>query len=288
MRWIFIGDRGLRAGWRFAAYVASVIAIVVMESILVRALIHVVAPHTHPSSLVAAPLNETLFLIAILIPTLVAARREGRALRDFYVSASPRSLGFGALFGILLLSAFALLLQAVGVMTIARGSGVTLAPTLVWTGMFCLVAVVEEIGFRGYPLRVLARGIGFWPAAIVISVLFGAIHISNSGEGLFAAFAAGLLSLALCASVARTGALGWAIGVHAGWDWAESFLWGARDSGTAIPQSILVSTAHGAALLSGGTAGPEGSILVLLPLAAIVAGARLLPNRARANVPLAA
>jgi membrane protease YdiL (CAAX protease family) len=40
----------------------------------------------------------------------------------------------------------------------------------------------EEALFRGYLQATLTRGIGFWPAAVVLSLLFGAGHLANAGE----------------------------------------------------------------------------------------------------------
>lgn len=45
-----------------------------------------------------------------------------------------------------------------------------------WAGGMILVGFAEELFYRGYALRALAGGIGFWPAALLTSVLFGAVH----------------------------------------------------------------------------------------------------------------
>ncbi len=56
---------------------------------------------------------------------------------------------------------------------------------------FILVGIFEEFSFRGYMQSTLASGIGFWPAAIVLGILFGAIHLQNSGEAIYGAVMAG-------------------------------------------------------------------------------------------------
>ena len=45
--------------------------------------------------------------------------------------------------------------------------------------VFLMVGVFEELFSRGYLQATLARGIGFWLAAILMSTLFGALHIPN-------------------------------------------------------------------------------------------------------------
>jgi hypothetical protein len=60
-----------------------------------------------------------------------------------------------------------------------------------------------------------------------------------------------------------TGSAWWAIGCHAAWDWAETYFYGAADSGFQPQGHYLTTSPAGNALWSGGTDGPEGSLLVL-------------------------
>jgi hypothetical protein len=66
-----------------------------------------------------------------------------------------------------------------------------------------------------------------------------------------------------CVSVRVSGSAWWAIGCHAGWDWAETFFYGTADSGLTPRGHYLTSMPAGNPLWSGGTDGPEGSLLVL-------------------------
>ena len=47
------------------------------------------------------------------------------------------------------------------------------------------------------------------------------------------------------------------------WDWMQSFIYGAGDSGSMIQGHLLTARPVGRSLLSGGVTGPEGSILAL-------------------------
>ena len=82
---------------------------------------------------------------------------------------------------------------------------------------------------------------------------------------------AGLIGLVFCLSLWRTGSLWWAIGFHAAWDWAQSFLYGVADSGLMMQHHLLATHPLGKPILSGGATGPEGSIFILLIFALIVA-----------------
>jgi hypothetical protein len=104
---------------------------------------------------------------------------------------------------------------------------------------------------------------GFWQAAWVTSTFFGLIHITNNGENWIGIFAAALIGFVFCVSVRLTGTAWWAIGCHASWNWAESYFYGTPDSGMVVTGHYMSSTPSGNVLWSGGTDGPEGSLLVL-------------------------
>lgn len=103
----------------------------------------------------------------------------------------------------------------------------------------------------------------FWYAAWVTSTLFGAVHTGNDGENWIGIFAAALIGFVFCVSIRLTGSAWWAIGCHASWDWAETFFYGTADSGFVAPGHLLSTSVAGNPLWSGGTDGPEGSLLVL-------------------------
>jgi membrane protease YdiL (CAAX protease family) len=129
--------------------------------------------------------------------------------------------------------------------------------------MFLMVGLLEEYSLRGYTQYTLASGIGFWPAAIVLSVLFLAAHISNPGEnwlGLSDVFVAGMF---LAFTLWRTGDLWFAVGAHATWDWGLTYLYSVPNSGTTAVGHLFNVRIQGPSWLSGGDAGPEGSVLNL-------------------------
>lgn len=108
-----------------------------------------------------------------------------------------------------------------------------------------------------------ARSAGFWQAAWVSSMFFAFQHTDNRGETWVGILAAGAIGFVWCVSVRVTGSAWWAIGCHAAWDWAETFFYGTRNSGLPAKGHWLTTRPMGAALWSGGTDGPEGSVLVL-------------------------
>jgi len=104
---------------------------------------------------------------------------------------------------------------------------------------------------------------GFWQAAWLTSTFFGYIHTFNEGETWIGIFSAAAIGFVFCVSVRLTGSAWWAIGFHAAWDWTQTFFYGTADSGLQPQGHYLTTTPAGAVLWSGGTDGPEGSLLVL-------------------------
>jgi membrane protease YdiL (CAAX protease family) len=153
----------------------------------------------------------------------------------------------------------------------------------VWLVGFLLVALFEEYLTRGYLQFTLTRGLvgiyrwlraphaeafAFWTAALLLSFAFGLSHTANPGESPIGLLSAGLIGLVFCLSLWRTGSLWWAIGFHAAWDWAQSFLFGVADSGGVVQGRLFATHPIGRAILSGGLTGPEGS-LYILPIVAL-------------------
>jgi CAAX protease family protein len=135
-----------------------------------------------------------------------------------------------------------------------------------WAIGFLLVGFVEEFLYRGYVQFTLAQTIGFWPAAVVWSLVFAGMHLTNPGENPVGAFEVFLFAIFVCLTLRRTGTLWFAIGFHAAGDYAETFLFSVRDSGYAASGTLLHSSFHGPAWLTGGKVGPEASVISLLAL----------------------
>lgn len=106
-------------------------------------------------------------------------------------------------------------------------------------------------------------GSAFWYAAWATSTLFGFVHTLNGGENSVGIFSAGAIGFVFCVSIRVTGSAWWAIGAHSGWDWAETYFYGTADSGLAPKGHFLTITPAGNPLWSGGSVGPEGSLLIL-------------------------
>jgi hypothetical protein len=130
-----------------------------------------------------------------------------------------------------------------------------------------------------------AEGSGFWQAAWVTTTLFGFVHTSNGGENWIGIFSAAAVGFVFCVSVRVTGSAWWAIGCHTAWDWAQTYLYGAADSGMVASGHYLTTSPNPASnvIWSGGADGPEGSVLVLGILILYLVALLLLYGRGRST-----
>ena len=139
-------------------------------------------------------------------------------------------------------------------------------------GLAIQAGVVEELIVRAVILRLLWRAFGPLAAFAVSALLFGASHLANPGATIFAAICVALeAGVMLGAFYALTGRLWTSIGVHAAWNFAQGYLFGAAVSGSkmgpALARSIARADAPGWA--TGGAFGPESSLAALLVCVAV-------------------
>jgi uncharacterized protein len=294
IRWVFFGPDGLRAGWSILVFIALMYGF--FKGVLaLNKVVHLLPTGGPPKT--GIPLSflfaaESIPIIATLLVTWIMSKIERRPV-GVYGLGGPRRFSrllAGLAWGVGCLSLLVLILWKAGLLVIDSrllfGSSLFQSGA-VWLVGFLLVGLQEEFLNRGYLQYTLSRGLsgfyrwafktrhsaalGFWTSAVVISILFGLGHGKNQGESPIGLLSASLAALVFCLSLWRTGSLWWAIGFHAAWDWAQSFLYGVADSGLMIQHHLLATHPLGRPILSGGTTGPEGSIFVVLIIAFIVA-----------------
>jgi uncharacterized protein len=268
-RTLFLGPDGLRPGWGFVFYFAAFY-------VLQRLAVDVAWAHEFGAGgLWSSLLEEFGDLLAAIIPAVVLARVEQRPWRSFGL---PSRLAFGRLFWVGLLWGLGaitlLMLTLYGLRCFTFGHIVLHGArlfrfTAFWSMFFLVVGLFEEFFLRGYLQFTLTRGIGFWPAAIALSCAFGLFHLRNGGEQWRGILAAVVIGLFFCLTLSRTGNLWFAVGFHAAWDWGESFFYSVPDSGMVSPGHLLKSSLGGPEWLSGGSVGPEGSVLCFVVIALV-------------------
>ncbi len=215
------------------------------------------------------------FSIALICTGLFALYERRRL--DSYGLPVARALGSrtweGALVGLLMAGAVAAGMYALGGMQIrgfATTGGALALSAFAWLGANVCVGVAEEAWFRAYLLQTLWKSIGFWPASIVIALIFAAAHyFFKAGENIWDVITLVSLSLVMCYSVWKTGTLWFAVGFHIAYDYMQFFVIG-TPNGARVPVGRLLD-AHfdGPAWLTGGVLGTEASVLMYPAIAAL-------------------
>ena len=314
VQWIFLGTNGIRAGWRMLmAFALFFLFLFVVQAGLKRIPPLEAWRHAQPKA-VDTPwillLGEGIATLSVLLAALVMTFIEKRSFADYGL---PGNAAFGKRFwqgvpyGFAMLTALMALIAALHGFSLdgwALGRAAALRNGFLYLMVFILVAIFEEFSFRGYLQATLASGIGFWPAAILLAIGFGALHLENTGEARLGALAAcveqderadlasqhlgidrlrevvdgaerearlgalaaGCFGLLAAFSLWRTGNIWFPIGMHAAWDWGETYFYSVPDSGAMARGHLLNSSFHGANWLTGGTVGPEGSLFVFVVL----------------------
>jgi membrane protease YdiL (CAAX protease family) len=214
-------------------------------------------------------LQELENLLVALIGTAIFALYEQRRI-DSYGLPLAQCFGIftaeGLLAGLIMAAAVAAGMYFLGGMQVRgfanNGTGLAIA-ALAWLAANLCVGIAEEMWFRGYLLQTLSKSIGFWPASVVISLLFTADHyFFKTGENIWDVITLMSLSLLLCYSVRKTGTLWFAVGFHVAFDYMQLFVIG-TPNGARIPQGrLLDSSFEGPAWLTGGVLGTEASFLM--------------------------
>jgi membrane protease YdiL (CAAX protease family) len=276
---LFIGPNGLRAGWSLAlAFLAFSVVASGASAILSRAL---GTPESPPWT---APLilGGEVFSFFLALGVIAVMRRiEGRPWSRYGLGLSRSGIaavGRGTLWGG---AAIGLLVLAISLLGGYRVHGLALAGgdlvvyTLLWALAFLFVGLYEEVWFRGYTLFTLGRGIRFWPAALVLSVIFGFVlhFLQKPDETVADGLSVTLIALFFCLTVRRTGAVWYAVGWHFAFNFGSMFVFGAPNTGNhgnPVAKHLLEGAFSGPDWLTGGARGPEASWLVF-PVMALTA-----------------
>jgi len=131
-----------------------------------------------------------------------------------------------------------------------------------------LAALTEELGFRGYPLRRLADAVGPWAAMIVLVVPFGLLHLNNPHATFFSTVNVMLAGVWLSFAFFSHGGMGYAWGLHFGWNAGLALAFDAPVSGYEFHVPAVEYTPGQRAWVDGGAFGPEGGIVATIMLIA--------------------
>lgn len=270
-------DRRLRAGWRILLFLVLLMALAAGGQLAVRAMLG------------GLPRTSTLVLVIIASAATIAVL----IARRFLDHKSFVSFGLGrastawkdVLFGFALSGAMAGV-----VLWLMAESGVVNNVELRWAGLSTvalllsmllpnmLIGYWEELVFRGYLLQNMSEGLGLKVAVVLSCLLYGLVHAANPNATALSSLIIVLFGFLRIYGYLATGMLWLSIGMHTGWNYFQSTVFGFAASGHAEKETVFTHDANAADWLSGGDFGPEGSVLIvpilLLALLAMRAWAR--------------
>lgn len=268
---IFLNDAGLRSGWRLLIYAAIV-------ALVVTAIGIVIGQFARPPKGVFSPfwtfVSESVQFVAIFGAAGIMSRIERRSPGAYglpLAGAFGKQFWQGCFVGFCEVTALIGLIAAFGGYsfgTLALHGGELARWAAYWALFFVLVGLFEEFLFRGYMQFTLADGIGFWPAAVALSAAFGGVHLYfNRGENPVGAISVVAIGLVFAFGLRRTGNLWFVVGLHASFDFGETFLFSVPNSGLVFAGHLSNASLNGKPWLTGGTVGPEGSVFSFITMA---------------------
>jgi uncharacterized protein len=258
--------------WRLVVYFSVLVAAFKLLSMAYGRGMHALGVH-FAHSLAVKPaegvgLGQSRLLLAAVLAWLITARlgrdRLGCIL-PLRATAAAHLLQ-GVLWG---LAGMAATLGAIASFGGYRVSGIALSGAALayylplWLAVAVINGLAENLAIMGYPLFRLASDTGWVAASLLVSLLFAAGHLGNPGENPLGIASVFLVGVILATTIWLTGDLWLSVGIHAGAVLAEDLIFSVPDSGAVYTGHLLVSRLAGPAWLSGGDAGPEGSVLAL-------------------------
>jgi membrane protease YdiL (CAAX protease family) len=273
-RWrrVFFGPHGLRAGWSLLIYVAATNAIAGALFLIITLFWKV--PKHPPWTPQLLIVGESIQLVIALGVTLLMARIERRTLTTYGLAPRQAFRGRfweGALWGVGSAALVYGLLAAAGGYTVRglalHGTGALLWP-LLWALAFLVAGLYEEVAYRGFQLFTASRGLGFWPAALLLSLAFGALHYFQKDNETWLGFLnVALIGVFFCFSVRRTGDIWFAVGWHFTFNFVSMGICGSpntgNEGGKPLAGHLLDGAFSGPDWLTGGVTGAEASIFTL-------------------------
>jgi membrane protease YdiL (CAAX protease family) len=272
---IFRGNHGWRAGWRFAAFLAIYSATGwALDLILPR--MHFPDRAFIWSSFLLNYLLDFAFLSAVVY---LMSRIEREPFSSYglpLVRNAGTLLWKGVLWGFIPSALILVPIYLAGGCSfygLALHGRYLLFYAIAWAAAMLALGFVEEFLFRGYALKTLAESIGFWPAAILLSSIFGLVHLLfKPHEDWIDPISVALYGVFWCLTLRRTGSLWFAVGFHAASDYADMIVFAEPNSGNdgkPIPGHLLDIRFHGPDWLTGGPRGTEASLVVFIILAGL-------------------
>lgn len=206
-------------------------------------------------------LNIAAGAAVLIVYALWVKLLEKRKASELSMDDFGRETGAGLLVGFGFFCAITLLLFLSGSYKV---TDVNFNPVALITDFtfFFMVAVGEEVIFRGIFFRMIDERFNTWVALLISALVFGFVHIVNPGATVWSSTAIAIeAGIMLALAYKYSGSLWLPIGIHWAWNFTQGNIFGFSVSGGDAGNSLLTSSVNGPEFITGGAFGPEASIL---------------------------
>lgn len=202
----------------------------------------------------------SIFLL-IFLYILVFRIYERRSITELATRYAGRENIAGFFIGGLLVGCIILVFMIGGNIsfTIVNPLSVIFKPLI----LLILLALMEEIIFRGIIYRITEQSLGTWLALIISALLFGIGHITNSHADFLGILSVALAGIFLGALYTIRSRLWYPLAVHVGWNFFQYFF-GLPISGNDDFDYFMNASREGPAWYAGDDFGIENSVLTII------------------------
>jgi hypothetical protein len=255
----------VKQGWLRAIIFLIAYIVLIIAGALLAGLIDVKAFLPGNESITAFIVSIAINFIISLVLVFAFCKLVDRTS---FASTGWRWKGFGRerfaglVAGILLVTVIASVLWLMQLTQWFTTTADTANMLLIFTAML-IVAIGEELVFRGYILNNLAKSMNREIALLLSSLLFAGFHLLNPNFNLIAfinIFVAGLL---LGINYIFTRNLWFGVFLHFSWNFFQGPVLGFKVSGLELP-ALLEQNLKGVVLITGGRFGLEASLLTTI------------------------
>ena len=183
--------------------------------------------------------------------------------RDAYELSGRGSIPeflLGVLIAVSIVGTTVLVLYLSGIYSIDHRNGIQV---LVWSfGVYMSGSLMQELIARLIIFRLTEEWLGTWVAIVVSAVAFGVAHAANPNQTAMSTFTLVITSFVFIGPFLLTRRVWMVLGVHFGWNFIQTGIFGMSNSGIPIPGWITPSI-DGPVWLTGGAVGIENSVLTV-------------------------
>jgi membrane protease YdiL (CAAX protease family) len=284
LKGFFIKEGRLRPTWRVVCYVAAyLLGSFVFQIPIAVAVVAMMALGLVDESQLFELQSSLPLLLAVALTNVALVLPLTYLFRRFLDRGSLLDLGLhrergwlkevtgGLLLGVVLIGLLFLAqgaagwLQVLGFAWQFQPLSLVLANLLGYFAMMTLVAIYEELAFRGYILQNLDADWGAIVALTASSIIFGILHGLNPDFTLLALANIALAGVLLGACYYVTRQLWLPMGLHFAWNFVQGPVLSLPVSGLQTKGLLLIETG-GNPMITGGTFGPEGGLLTTIAM----------------------